>query len=114
MASKTGVKRKQASHTIAFKIKVLEELDKKQLNKTEICKKFSIANSTLSTFIKNRQKIEDAYVSCDVQTESGRERVLEIKRHLKRVCFNGLNRLTVTTSQELNGLSESAVSLSNS
>lgn len=74
MASKTGVKRKQASHTIAFKIKVLEELDKKQLNKTEICKKFSIANSTLSTFIKNRQKIEDAYVSCDVQPNRKRMR----------------------------------------
>ena len=55
------VKRKQTSHTIAFKIKVLEEVDKKELKQAEICKKFQIAASTLSTFKKNRAKIEEAH-----------------------------------------------------
>ena len=40
------VKRKQTSHTIAFKIKVLEEVDKKELKQTEICKKFETWNNT--------------------------------------------------------------------
>ena len=48
-------KRKQFS--LKEKLKILEEVDK-GLKKSDIAKKLSISASTLSTFIKGRNKIE--------------------------------------------------------
>ena len=74
MASPNPRKRKLASHSLAFKVKVLEEVDEKILTKTAICKKHGIANSTLSTFIKDRAKIENAFVSSTFQPDRKRMR----------------------------------------
>jgi hypothetical protein len=43
---------------VESKLKILAEVDKKDRRKTEICKEYEIANSTLSTFVKDREKIE--------------------------------------------------------
>jgi transposase-like protein len=53
-----AAKKKQRSYSVDFKLKIFEEVEEKVLSKTEICKKYNIANSTLSTFLKNRKKIE--------------------------------------------------------
>lgn len=44
--------------TLSMKRKILAEVDKGR-KKTEICEEYSIAKSTLSTYIKDRSKIED-------------------------------------------------------
>ena len=41
-----------------FQDKNFEEIDTKRLSKSEICKKYDIPNSTMSTFLKNRTKVE--------------------------------------------------------
>ena len=51
-----AVAKKQQSYSIDFKI--FEEVDAKRFSKLEICKKYDIPNSTLSTFLKNRTKVE--------------------------------------------------------
>ena len=69
------MKRKQGSHTIAFKMQLFEEVDKRELSKVAICKKHGIAPSTLSTFLKNRGKIEEAHVKNSFQPERKRMRL---------------------------------------
>ena len=55
-----AVAKKHRSYPIDFKIKIFEEIDNKMLSKAEICKKYYIPNSTLSTFlrtgVKSREK----------------------------------------------------------
>lgn len=75
MAEKRGVKRKLVSHTIDFKLKLIAAVDKKDHSKSEICKEFNIANSTLSTFLRDRQKIEAAASSSTFQLQRKRMRV---------------------------------------
>ena len=53
-------KRKHSAYTLEFKLKILFEVDQKNLLKTEICKKHSIPNSTLSTILKDREKLQKA------------------------------------------------------
>ena len=55
------LKRKRVSHSIEFKMRILQEVDSKKKRKTEICKEHGIAPSTLSGFIKQRTSIEEAY-----------------------------------------------------
>ncbi|XP_012938262.1 tigger transposable element-derived protein 4 [Aplysia californica] len=59
--------RKRKSFSVEEKRLILAEVDKKSVSKTQICKTFGISNSTLSTFIKNREKIENS-------SEPGRKR----------------------------------------
>ena len=54
------MKRKHSVYTLEFKPKILSEVDEKNLSKTEICKKHSIPNSTLSTILKDREKLQKA------------------------------------------------------
>ena len=49
---------KRQSYSIEFKLKVLQEVDKNR-KKKDICEEFGIAKSTLSTFIKDRDKLQD-------------------------------------------------------
>lgn len=53
--------RKQQSLSLEIKQKILNEVDDKSQKKSKIAAKYGIANSTLSTIIKNRNKIEAAY-----------------------------------------------------
>ncbi|GFS15831.1 tigger transposable element-derived protein 6 [Elysia marginata] len=53
-------KRKHSAHTIDFKLQILSEAEEKKLTKTEICKKHSIPNSTLSTILKDIEKLQKA------------------------------------------------------
>nr|XP_042911674.1 uncharacterized protein LOC122272279 [Parasteatoda tepidariorum] len=53
--------RKQQSLSLETKQKILNEVCDGILKKTEIATKYGIPNSTLSTIIKNREKIEVAY-----------------------------------------------------
>ena len=54
-------KRKHSAYTLEFKLKIISEVDEKNLLKTEICKKiYSIPNSTLSTILKDREKLQKA------------------------------------------------------
>ena len=50
-------KKRRESYTLEFKLKVLE-VDKKH-KKTDIFSQFSLAKSTLSTFISQRSKLEE-------------------------------------------------------
>ena len=45
------------SYSLDFKLKVIEEAENSKIPKKDICVKFNIAPSTLSTFLKNREKI---------------------------------------------------------
>ena len=57
MATATNSSKKlQESYTLEFKLKVLDEVDKKRKN---ICLQFSLPKSTLSTFISQRSKLEE-------------------------------------------------------
>lgn len=49
---------KRCSLNLSTKISILREVDKKTQTKGEIAKKFKIPPSTLSTIIKDREKIE--------------------------------------------------------
>ena len=51
-------KKQQKSYTLEFKLKVLDEVDKKR-KKADICLQFSLPKSTLSTFISQRSKLEE-------------------------------------------------------
>ncbi|GFS03511.1 tigger transposable element-derived protein 6 [Elysia marginata] len=55
-------KRKHSAYTIDFKLQILSEAEEKKFTKTEICKKHSIPNSTLSTILKDTEKLQKA---CD-------------------------------------------------
>ena len=55
----SSLKKRRESYTLEFKLKVLEEVDKKR-KKADICSQlFSLAKSTLSTFISQRSKLEE-------------------------------------------------------
>ena len=45
------------SCSLDFKLKVIEEAENSKIPKNDLCVKFNIAPSTLSTFLKNREKI---------------------------------------------------------
>ncbi|KAG0441291.1 hypothetical protein HPB47_015994, partial [Ixodes persulcatus] len=47
--------------TLREKVEILREVDAGKANKVEIAKKHAIPRSTLSTYIRNRKTIEDAY-----------------------------------------------------
>ena len=53
-------KRKHSVYTLELKQKILSEVDEKNLSQTEICVKHSIPNSTLSTSLKDREKLQKA------------------------------------------------------
>ena len=75
MATPTSKKRKQA-FSLDFKMQILREVDEKKLSKAEIAKKNNIAQSTLSTFLKNRQSIEEAVLSSSFQPNRKRLRTV--------------------------------------
>ena len=56
-------------------MKVLNEIDKKNKTKGEIAKEFGVAASTLSTFIKDRTKIESAVEESTFQPARKRMRM---------------------------------------
>lgn len=62
------------SYTIDFKLKVLNEVEKKEKSKTQICREFEISNSTLSTFLKHQEKIKSANASESFQRKRRRLR----------------------------------------
>lgn len=72
MSQKTVVKRNCLS--LETKLKIVEAVDEQTLKKTEICKKFNIPKSSLSTIISNRQKIYDALASGNFTTKSKKVR----------------------------------------
>ena len=55
MAEKSG--RKQSAISLKVKMELLNAVDEKGRSKTDICKEFRIANSTLSKIIKNRDQL---------------------------------------------------------
>ena len=52
---------KKNALSLATKMELLEAVSKNELSKTEICYKFNVPKSTLSTIIKQKEKIEEAY-----------------------------------------------------
>lgn len=54
---------KRAKISLKTKLAILEEVDKKQISKTKIAEKLKIPKSTLSTIIKNKNKIDNAIAS---------------------------------------------------
>jgi transposase-like protein len=82
-----AAKKKQRSYSVDFKLKIFEEVEEKVLSKTKICKKYNIANSTLSTFLKNRKKIEQQNVS--VSNGGARKRIREpVNSDVDEVCVS--------------------------
>lgn len=69
--------RKNYSLSLAMKVKLLELVDKGDKLKNEICKAYRIPNSTLSTIIKNRERITSAFEQR--QFEPGRKRLRKSK-----------------------------------
>ena len=45
------------SYSLDFKLKVIEEAENSKIPKKDLCAKFNITPSTLSTFLNNREKI---------------------------------------------------------
>jgi hypothetical protein len=52
-------KRKYGGKTIAKKLDMIAEVDKKERSKTEIAQAYGIPLSTLSTYLKNLDSIEN-------------------------------------------------------
>ena len=59
VAKKSG--RKQSAISLKVKMELLKAVDEGHSSKTDICKKFGIANSTLSKIIKNRDQLTVAF-----------------------------------------------------
>ena len=59
MAEKSG--RKQSAILLKVKMELLKAVDIGHSSKMDICKKFGVANSTLSTIIKNRDQLTAAF-----------------------------------------------------
>lgn len=66
--------RKQTAISLERKIELLNAVDEKRRTKTEICKEFGIANSTLSTIIKNRVNITSMFERSVFEPERKRMR----------------------------------------
>ncbi|XP_062567409.1 tigger transposable element-derived protein 4-like [Saccostrea cucullata] len=56
-----GVKRKLKVHSIETKFQAITEVERSQLSKAEIAKKYEVPHNTLSTWLKNAEKIKLAY-----------------------------------------------------
>ena len=79
---KENRKRKVSCLTIDVKRQILAEVDEGKISKTDICKKHEIPKSTLSTYIKNRDKIENA----DCTPDRKRQRVVK-NEDLEKALF---------------------------
>lgn len=60
---KMSWKRKQQSIHLKRKQLILSEVEKGTLSKTKIAEKFGIPKSTLSTIVRNKDKIDEAVTS---------------------------------------------------
>lgn len=67
-------KRKQTSLDVLSKHQILTEVDRGVLSKKAIAEKYKIPKSTLSTILKNREKIEEAIASGSVNSRAKRLR----------------------------------------
>ena len=65
---------KKNALSLATKMELLEAVSKNELSKTEICYKFNVPKSTLSTIIKQKKKIEEAYERSRFEPERKRLR----------------------------------------
>lgn len=72
-----ATKRKQTSIPLDLKIRLIEEVDKKTRSKVDICKEFNIPKSTLSTILKNREKLEQAATTFSFQPDRKRLRTAD-------------------------------------
>ncbi|GFT01749.1 tigger transposable element-derived protein 4 [Trichonephila clavipes] len=70
----TSSRGKQTAISLKTKMEILMVVDKKLKSKTEICKHFGIANSTLSTIIKKREKITEMFKQSKFEPERKRMR----------------------------------------
>ena len=59
--STSGLKRKLKTHTIETKFHAIADVERGTTSKAAIAKKYEIPPNTLSTWIKNAEKIKDAY-----------------------------------------------------
>jgi hypothetical protein len=74
MAATNTSESRQKAITLSQKVELLREVDKQERTKSEICKEFEIANSTLSTILKNRNKIIEAYERSEFEPSRKRMR----------------------------------------
>ncbi|KAH6937214.1 hypothetical protein HPB50_025999 [Hyalomma asiaticum] len=54
-------KRPHQALSLEKKLRILQDLDRSGLSKTEVAKKFNIPKSTLSRILKNKEAIEGAF-----------------------------------------------------
>lgn len=72
-------KRQHNALSLATKVRIIQELDRNNLSKTEIAKKFNIPKSTLSRILKNKGKIEEAVKLGNFATDRMRMRTTAYK-----------------------------------
>lgn len=72
-------KRQQKAIDLKTKLAILQDVDKAELNKTSIAQKYNIPKSTLSTIIKNRNKIEESLASGSQALSSKRMRTAKFE-----------------------------------
>ena len=58
--SQINMSKRKQSYTLEFKLKIIKEVDEGKRKKVDICKHHGIPNSTLSTILAEREKIEKA------------------------------------------------------
>lgn len=66
---------KYCAKTVKEKVAILREVDERKASKVEIAKKHGIPPSTLSTYVRNRKAIEDAYEAEDFASNRKRLRL---------------------------------------
>ncbi|KAK8785482.1 hypothetical protein V5799_008153 [Amblyomma americanum] len=66
---------KYCAKTVKEKAAILREVDERKASKVEISKKHGIPPSTLSTYVRNRKAIEDAYEAEDFASNRKRLRL---------------------------------------
>ena len=80
------------SYSLDFKLKVIEEAERHKGPKKELCAKFDISPSTLSTFLKNKQKIR-SHSEAVVFSEKRRKMRLSRNQTIDRAFFLWIKQL---------------------
>lgn len=91
----TSVRGKYRAKTLKEKVEILREVDAKNASKQDIAKKFGIPRSTLSTYIRNKKAIVDAY---EVEAFSGD------RKRLRPAKYPDLEKALVTWIKDMRSL----------
>ncbi|KAK8762030.1 hypothetical protein V5799_026703 [Amblyomma americanum] len=75
---------KYCAKTVKEKVAILREVDERKASKVEIAKKHGMPPSTLSTYVRNRKAIEDAYEAEDFASNKKKAPISQVSGNCDR------------------------------